>query len=172
MDDPEIEAMLSTANALASLDEAARGRVLRWAAERFNVTLGNQGHRRFSDPGDEVDVTPDHAPEDAPAFEHFAELVAKAQPKSEAEKVLVAAYWVQVVQGHGHWGARTLSAELKHVGHPVSNVTRALTTNIKKKPQLVIQLNKSGRSQQSNKDYKATDEGIVYVQGMLRGGGS
>lgn len=177
MGDPEIEAMSSVANALVNLDEGAQGRVLRWAAERFDVTLsehdghsGRAGGRRAAGDESDEDATQEDAAAGAPTFEHFAELFAEAQPKSDADKALVAAYWVQVIQGKDQWGSRLLNTELKHLGHSLSNVTKALTANIKKKPQLVIQLKKSGSSRQSTKTYKVTNEGIVYVQGMLSGG--
>jgi hypothetical protein len=41
-----------------------------------------------------------------------------------------------------------------------------------KKPQRIVQLQKSGSSKQARKTYKVTHEGLVYVQGMLRGEGS
>jgi hypothetical protein len=37
--DPEIEAMAAVSTALKDLDEDVQGRVLRWAAERFEVKL-------------------------------------------------------------------------------------------------------------------------------------
>lgn len=40
---------------------------------------------------------------------------------------------------------------------------------MRKKPQRVVQLQKSGNSRQGRKTYKVTHEGLVYVQGMLRG---
>lgn len=178
MGDPEIEAMSALAAALADLDEDAQGRVLRWAAERYDVTIpisgrrggaGSDGATRDENEG-AGDVTEDEIVEESPTFEHFAELFAKAQPKSDADKALVAAYWVQVHERLSQWQSRRLNTELKHLGHPLSNVTQALTTNMNKKPQLVIQLKKSGSTQQANKTYKVTNEGIVYVQGMLSGG--
>lgn len=171
MGDPEIEAMSSVATALSDLDKDAQGRVLRWAAERHGITLGKQDGRAGAVASNEAhdDVT-DEVVAEAPTFEHFAELFAKAQPKSEADEALVAAYWVQVTQGKGQWASRLLNTELKHLGHSLSNVTKALTTNINKEPPLVIQLKKSGSSQQATKTYKVTNEGIVYVQGMLSGG--
>jgi len=39
MDDPELKAMTSIAAALTDLDEDTSGRVLRWAAERYGVSL-------------------------------------------------------------------------------------------------------------------------------------
>ena len=170
MGDPEIDAMSSVATALANLDEDAQGRVIRWAAERYGIALGKQDRRSggaggggaVSDDTDD-DVTEEEIAAEAPSYEHFAELFAAAQPKTNEDKALVAAYWVQVLQEQGQWASRLLNAELKHLGHSIPNITEALTSNIKKKPQRVIQLKKSGSSQQANKVYKVTNEGIVYV---------
>ncbi|WP_455131967.1 hypothetical protein [Microbacterium aurum] len=43
---------------------------------------------------------------------------------------------------------------------------------MRKKPQRIIQLQKAGNAKQARKTYKVTHEGLVYVQGMLRGEGS
>jgi hypothetical protein len=113
------------------------------------------------------DVTEDEIAAEAPVFEHFAELFAAAQPKSNEDKALVAAYWLQAVQGQDKWQAQALSQELKNLGHAIANITDALTSNMRKKPQRVIQLQKTGNSRQARKVYKVTHEGLVYVQGML-----
>jgi hypothetical protein len=177
MGDPEIEAMSAVATALADLEEDPRHRVLRWAAERYGVTLSAANGRRPSKgltgvlgDGDGVssdDVTEDEIAAEAPVFEHFAELFATAQPKSNEDKALVAAYWLQAVQGQDKWQAQALSQELKNLGHAIANITDALTSNMRKKPQRVIQLQKTGNSRQARKVYKVTHEGLVYVQGML-----
>jgi len=39
MDDPEIDAMSAVVSSLAGLEDDAQGRVLRWAAERYGVSL-------------------------------------------------------------------------------------------------------------------------------------
>jgi hypothetical protein len=178
MTDPEIEAMSAIATALADLDQDTQGRILRWAAERYGVSMSIGAQGRGGD--DHVDshegllsisVEEEIAEEPSP-FEHFAELFAKAQPKSDADKALVAAYWVQVHEAQDQWQSRRISTELKHLGHSLGNVTKALTANMNKKPQRVIQLRKSGSTRQAIKTYKVTTEGIVYVQGMLSGGNS
>ena len=179
MGDPEIDAMSAVASALADLEEDAQGRVLRWAAERYGLTMPI-GLRRAAGTRGEVaedyegaaDVTEQEITEEAPTYEHFAELFAAAAPKTNEDKALVAAYWVQVHQGHAAWASRLLNAELKHLGHSVSNITDALSSNIRKKPQRVIQLRKSGSAKQATKTYKVTNEGLVYVQGMLHGEGT
>lgn len=177
MADPEIEAMSAVSNALADLEDDQRDRVVRWAAERYGVTLSGGGSPRGAADragarGNGVvnDLTEDEIAAEAPAFEHFAELFAAAQPKTNEDKALIAAYWLQVIQGQDKWQSGGLTKELKNLGHAIPNITDALTSNINKKPQRVIQLQKSGSSRQARKTYKVTHEGLVYVQGMLSGG--
>ncbi|WP_423487870.1 hypothetical protein [Mycobacteroides sp. PCS013] len=176
MGDPEIDAMSAVATALANLEDDVQGRVLRWAAERYGVVLSTSTDRRreggVADDkggGGTEDITDEEIAEEAPAYEHFADLFAKAQPKTDPDKALVAAYWLQAIQGQGTWQSAVLQAELKNLGHAVGNITESLTSNMRKKPQRVVQLQKSGNSRQGRKTYKVTHEGLVYVQGMLRG---
>lgn len=175
MGDPEIEAMGAVATALGDLEEDAQGRVLRWAAERYGVTMPMGGRRAGNDDeGDDdyegvADVTEEEIADEASTYEHFAELFAAASPRSNEDKALVAAYWVQVHEGHATWASRQINAELKNLGHAIPNITDALSKNMRKKPQRVIQLKKSGNAKQANKTYKVTHEGLIYVQGMLSG---
>lgn len=176
MGDPEIEAMSAVAAALADLEQEVQGRVLRWAAERHGVALpadrdrhkgtGGGGAASEHDDGAE-DVTEEVIAAEAPVFEHFAELFAKAQPTTEADKALVAAYWLQAVLGEDKWQATAPQKELKNLGHSIGNITQALTSNIRKKPQRIIQLRKAGNARQARKTYKVTHEGLVYVEGMF-----
>ncbi|WP_248582021.1 hypothetical protein [Nocardioides sp. InS609-2] len=165
--------MSAVATALTNLEEDQQDRVLRWAAERYGVTLAKGSGRRGgaggggADNEDGEDVTDDEIKAEAPVYEHFAELFSAAQPKTNEDKALVAAYWVQAIEGKDQWASRLLNVELKNLGHPIANITEALSSNMRKKPQRVIQLRKSGSSQQATKTYKVTHEGLVYVQGML-----
>ncbi|MCO1580597.1 hypothetical protein M8C13_33060 [Crossiella sp. SN42] len=174
MGDLEIDAMSIVATAIADLDEAAQGRVLRWAAERYSVPLPIAGQSGNGPSGriayEAVSGADLKIAKETTTFQYFAELFARAQPKSEADKALVAAYWIQVHQKYDQWPSRLLNVELKHLGYSLSNVTMALSSNMNKKPQRVMQLKKSGSSKQANKIYKVTNEGIVYVQGMWSGG--
>lgn len=169
--DTEIEAMSAVATALEGLDDSGRSRVLRWAADRFGVALTG-GNRRQNvvriDTGED-NLSDDDIAAEAPEFEHFAELFAAAQPKTNEDKALVVAYWLQVFGAQDSWQSRALNVELKNLGHAIPNITDALTGNMKKRPQRIIQLQKSGSSRQAQKTYKVTHEGLVYVQGMLSG---
>lgn len=170
MADSEIEAMTAVATALENLDDSERSRVLRWAADRFGVTLtGSRSHRVDRAGAGASDLSDDDITAEAPDFEHFAELFAAAMPKTNEDKALVAAYWLQVSGTQEKWQSRALNVELKNLGHAIPNITDALTSNMKKRPQRIIQLQKSGNSRQAQKTYKVTHEGLVYVQGMLSG---
>lgn len=179
MGDPEIDAMSTVATALAELEDDARGRVVRWAAERYGISLNASATATRRDGGGVGDrgggvkeeIHDNGATNEDVVYEHFADLFGKAQPRSDPEKALVAAYWLQAVQGQGTWQSAALQRELKNLGHVVSNITESLSRNIEKKPQLIVQLQKSGSSKQARKTYKVTHAGLTVVQGMLSGKG-
>jgi hypothetical protein len=175
--DPEIAAIAAVATALTGLEEDARGRVLRWATERYRISVPTIGSRQPANGGGKASdsnaqVTEKELAADALKFEHFAEFFAKARPKSDADKALVAAYWVQAIKGEGKWQAASLQKELKNLGHAIGNITDALTTNMQRKPQRVIQLQKAGNARQARKTYKVTEEGLIYVREMIGGQGA
>jgi|ERR1051326_5704247 hypothetical protein len=95
-----------------------------------------------------------------------------ASSKSDADKALVAAYWHQVVQGKSDFGAQEVNTSLKHLGHGLGNVTNAFTQLMQRKPRLVMQTHKSGKTRQARKTYKLTREGVLAVERMTadRGG--
>lgn len=160
----EVDAMRQVSAALEPLAPDQQGRVLRWAAERFALPLppagdGRQGSRQERT----VIGGGGEQPQDP------GEFYAKAAPESEPERALVIAYWVQEVRGDGEFEAQTVNTQLKHLGHRVSNITRALDNLKARKPQLVIQVQKSGTSKQARKRYKVTSAGKTEVSRMLAG---
>ena len=94
-----------------------------------------------------------------------------SRASTEPERSLVVAYWSQrlrVTITSKHWA---VNKELKHLGHGVSNITRALDDLKGRKPQLVIQTQKSGKSKQARKLYKVTGAGKQEVAKWLAGEG-
>jgi hypothetical protein len=170
--DPEIEAMRGMTDLLKVLNSDAQERVLKWAQSRFGVA----SERKRSD--DEESAVAEPKPirtgtgvlASPTSFDHPAELFEATRPKSDAEKALVLAYWFQVNQGATAFVSRQVNDELKHIGHGVGNITRALDTLVDSKPALVIQLEKSGKSQQSQKKFRITHEGLKRVQQLLSRG--
>lgn len=162
-------------SALGPLEDDARERVVRWAAERYGVAAagrpplggGSAGGGGGQPNGLAGTPTDEEIAAEAPTFDHFAELFNAANPKTDVDKALVAGYWFQSVQGHPSFQAAQLTKELKNLGHAVGNITDALDSNIRRKPARVLQLAKSGSSKQARKTYKLTHEGQVFVQGMI-----
>jgi hypothetical protein len=169
--DPEVAAIGKVNEALAALEPAIQQRVLRWAADKFNLTLappkparGDKGKQEEADEEEEDDESSD-------TFSDFASLYDAANPTTEADKALVAGYWIQVIQGNTDWGSFSPNKELRNLGHGVENITVALSSLIDSTPRLVMQTHKSGKAKQARKKYKLTNEGIRRVKQMLAGNG-
>ena len=178
MSDPEIEAMAQVAAALDKLADDARARVLRWAADRYGAPTVTAIPAAISNgvPAWQLEdmqprVTEVH---DAPvretpeqAFDHFVDLFDAVDPKSDVDKALTGAYWLQVISKQDSWQSLRVNNLLKDMGHGVTNVTSALRTAQERKPALVRQVHKSGRSQQSWKTYKLTTSGVSHIRRKL-----
>lgn len=163
-DDPEIKAMSQVLNALAGLPDGAVERVLRWAAARFDLDIAREADGPSAE---EAERDSDQPPDSERTFEEFAELFDAASPTSAVDNALVAGYWFQVVKSNPDFDGFSLNKELKHLGHPSSNITRDLDALIKRTPRLVMQIRKSGNTRQARKRYKLTTEGVRTVARMI-----
>ena len=162
--DAEIQAMMDISKALSELEPEAVSRVLRWAADRYQAKFSSStAAASWQESGNNGSSA-------AQRFEDFASLYNAANPPNAVERALVAAYWFQAVQGNVDFDALSLNKELKHLGHPSTNITRDLDALINRTPRLVIQVRKSGNSKQARKKYKLTTEGRRAVERMLNGG--
>jgi len=157
-EDPEIRAMASVAEILSQLESGAAERVLRWAAERFGVSFGPKVKTR---PHQEA-VSPDSN------TRNFADFFAELHPTTENDKVLVAGYWLQQIQGQEELDAQQVNSELRHLGHAISNITRTFGRLMEQRPQLAIQTHKGGASKQARKRYRITAEGIRSVERLIQ----
>ena len=176
--DAEFHAMHQVYGALGALDEDAQNRVVAYVCSRLGIgvpsTKGSAvknpipGNPRAEDADDSVvQVEEESVAEDE--FEHLAELVDVTDPQTEADKALVAAYWLQVISKAESVEGFTINKELKHLGQGLSNVTRAIDALKNQKPALMMQLRKSGKSKQARKTYKVTHAGEKAVKEMING---
>jgi hypothetical protein len=158
MNDPELKAITEVAKALADLTDEQRHNVLVYVNTRYGGRIP-AGVR--AGPAQEVEAV------SAEQFDSIGDLFDAADPQTESNKVLVAAYWTQVVEKAEDFESYPVNQQLKNLGHPVSNITRALDTMQAQSPRLVRQTSKSGSSKQARKRYRITREGIKYVQAMV-----
>jgi len=160
--DSEIQAMTSISEILERLEDEAAKRVVRWAADRFGVgSVGSGVHATFRSGSPAA-----HGSSPSPS-ESLPELFAAVNASSQPEKALVTGYWFQQILGQEDFDAQQVNAELKQLGHGITNITRALGELMTQRPQLAIQTRKSGKSKQARKRYKITGEGIRAVDRMM-----
>ncbi len=157
--DVELETMTEISRLLGEVDDATAGRVVRWLADRHGVMTRSQR------------TTPNGAGPDGDAVgADLAGVYEAANPSTTSERVMVVAYWFQVVQGETDVDSQKINSELKQLGHGVKNITRAFSELIGVRPQLVIQVRKAGSTRQARKRYRLTTEGVKRVKTLLAGG--
>ena len=164
----EAKAIAKVVEALGDLDRDAVGRVLDWASKRYGVRLPPPAKKLGPPGGDEG------REEGLGEFPDLASLYAAVAPKSEADKVLVAAYWQQKCEEKELLDSMSMNEALKDLGHGVSTITRECGKLVSGKPTLLHQVKKKGKTKQARKQYKLTGEGEKRIQQLIaanRGGG-
>jgi hypothetical protein len=158
----ELDAMKKIAAALEPLDDAARARALQWAMSRFRNSKGLVPVEQL--PPRVADASPNENANTG--YSTFAELFDAANPVTEKDKALLAAFWMQTYEDAQNFPAQSLNDLLKDLGHGIGNITEALTALKNERPALVLQLKKSGTSRQARKIYRMTQEGARRVAAM------
>lgn len=159
MNDPEIKAIGEITKALTELSDEQRHNVLLYVNARYG---GQSAPRARVTTTDAADLPPP-----GNQYSSIGDFFDAVNPQTEAERVLAVAYWIQTVEGEEAFESYPVNKHLKHLGHPVSNITRALDSMIDQTPRLILQTSKSGSAKQARKRYKVTREGIKRVQAML-----
>jgi hypothetical protein len=156
--DPEVEALNTIIATLERLTEQQRHNVLLYVNARYPGRGKTQGGPGQGQVANSATTT---------QFADLGDLFDKANPQSQADRVLVVAYWKQAIEGAESFEAFPVSKELKHLGHGVANITSALDSLMRQSPKLVMQVAKSGKSQQARKRYKVTREGLRRVEAIV-----
>lgn len=169
----ELTAMVQVEQALVDLSEDERSRVLGWAGARFGVALtqsktsstsSSKTLPAYEKEGELRQPEGSASPGEIGSLAEFYDL---ASPSTDAEKVLVVGYWFQFRDGAQELEALKINNQLKHLGHGVGNVSRALELHKTQKPALMIQKRKEGATKQARKKFVVTNEGKKYVEKML-----
>ena len=165
--DREIKAMAAIAGALDRFgedDTATVTRILQWATSRYG---GVDTVQLAAAPA--VDDSEESTTVDRQDFEYLADLFHVTAPRTGPERTLVASYWVTSGEGQVEFTAQLVNSKLKDLGYGVSNITDAFSTLMKRRPSLVMQTAKQGKSRQARKRYKLTRAGHDEVERMIRG---
>ena len=165
--EPELKAMNDVYNALKNLEDEAKQRVIQWVVGKFSLITPI---RDLKEPDQDLDDNGIISEKDLSSFESVADVFADAKVKTQPDKVLVVGAYLQQKKGGGEITGREINKELNQLGHGVKNITIAISSLIKKKPQLMIQTRKEGKSKQAQKKYKVTSEGFSVANKMITAG--
>jgi predicted transcriptional regulator len=100
----------------------------------------------------------------------FPEILERWSPQRASEKTLLAAYFLNRFRRQPTLTSQRINAILKQHGLTVSNITRAIETNLRASPPLMEQIRKRGTTRQARKEYLLTDAGERIVEERLRTG--
>lgn len=167
--DDEVEAIADIMKRLKPLSGAGKRRVVAFVADRVGVLLaaasGPTSRAASGTGSDSVTATP---PAELPTYKHFAQLANRVRPDTELLKVLIACYWVQVVEGTSPFGTKQVNPRLTEISVGLGHVTERLQDLQDMNPAYVIHIKEPG---QTKKSYLMTEEGIAAVQDAIRAGG-
>lgn len=99
----------------------------------------------------------------------IGQLVEQWSPETMAERALLGAYSLARGRADRTVTSQAINAELKRNGIPVPNITRAIESNLRAKPPLMVQKKKMGTTRQARKQYAITAEGVAFVESHLGG---
>lgn len=169
MNDDELSAMQTVMNALVPLDLAAKQRVIDWVTARLELAPPRSPTNQIRKNAGATNTVSDGVRE--ADYADFATLFTAAQPITETDKALLAAHWTQTSTGANEFTAKPVNDALKNLGHGASNIARTLTELCDSKPQLVLQLKKSGKTKQAKKTFRVTAEGRTAIKRLLEANG-
>jgi hypothetical protein len=169
MDDRELEAMAKSNAAVKDLTEEEQVRVIQWLAAKYRVNHSAPGlSTNALVLGSNNDANDTDIPEsdNTKQFESFAELLAASSNDTPISRVLLAAYWVQVVEGADSFKTFELNKNLKDTGNFDDNINKKLLSLRSTKPAKVVQLARSS-AKQGHRTMKLTSHGIKEAENML-----
>jgi hypothetical protein len=99
-------------------------------------------------------------------------LVELWKPETQLDWALLAGYYVNRVLGKESFTGQEINTMLKQLGYGMRNITRPVDELVNTKPQLVLQMRKTGTSKQARKYFRVTAQGAEVVLKHLKEGGS
>lgn len=103
----------------------------------------------------------------ADPMESFPALFSAVAPKTNGQKAVVAAYWLERHDGLESWTTHNVNKQLQQLGTKVGSLSIVLSNETKSKSPKVAMLDKQGASMQARKSFVLTQAGIDYVEDRL-----
>jgi hypothetical protein len=168
--DAELKAMTTCFEVVSALPVDAQKRVISWLTGRF----GSPQEHKTSALNDEKNASRKESHETKTTAEteghsssDFAELFSKANPKTAADKVLFAAWFISEKMGQKEFKSLTINGMLTPLGHKPASVSVEVARLVAAKPALMLQTRKEGKAKQARKLLKISEAGKVAAKKML-----
>jgi len=97
----------------------------------------------------------------------LASLLDRWMPTTMSDKALLGAYYLTRSRGVETVTGQAINTELKRAGAAISNITRAIESNMRADRPLMVQEKKMGSTKQARKQYRITAAGIAAVERRL-----
>ena len=140
---------------------AARGPAARAQAEDGEAAAGEEAPRRRGRPRGSTSARRTGS--------GISSLIERWKPETMAERALLGAFVLARGRPDRTVTSQAINAELKKNGLPVPNITRAIESNLRARPPLMVQKKKMGTTRQARKQYALTQEGVDLVESRLGG---
>ena len=162
--DEELEVMSAVYQEFMRIDDEAKQRVLDWVAGKFSLISPITGITGTKTLAGQV---PSRETISIESFSSVADAFNAASPEIDRDKALIVAAFLQKNLGKDEITGYEINNELRQLGHGLNNITDAINQMMDKRPKLMIQVKKEGKTKQARKKYKVTTEGLKVVQQML-----
>ncbi len=162
--DEELEVMSAVYQEFMRIDDEAKQRVLGWIAGKFSLgspITAIKGTKTLADQGLGYETI------SIESFSSVADAFNAASPEIDRDKALVVAAFLHKNSEKDEVTGYEINNELRQLGHGLNNITDAIDQMINKRPKLMMQVRKEGKTKQARKKYKVTAEGFKAVQQML-----
>ncbi len=100
-------------------------------------------------------------------FDTVLDLFAESKVSKASSKILLMAAFLQEKQGFKEVSSYDINFRLRRIGHGIQNISSAINTVLKKKPALMIEVDKNSSERQSRRRLKVTPEGIKAARKLL-----
>lgn len=162
--DSELTVMAECHKKMKHLTDEEKARVLDWLAKKFDIASTTLFQKKTQSSNASGGGESGNSLVD---FTSLPDVFAVANVKTDQEKVLLASSYLQLKNGGADLTGREINQALKPLGQGVSNITNTITALMARKPKLMIQTHKSGKSRQAQKKYKVTTEGLAAAKKFL-----
>ena len=162
----EITAIKTILDTLEEFDETSRNRIFDYVRSRLGLSVSLRHSAQVAD------STPHSAipSQDGCEFGNLAELMNAANPKSQRQNALGAAYWIQVCEDQSDgFLASDIKKALTDSGHKLANPTRTLKELTKGTDAFILQVKKRGKGKTAAIVFKLSATGREAVEKMIYG---